>query len=119
VMSGFLEGAAREFYLRLAREAYEGVLGSGGAAGDVPLKLARVHLLLGGIAQAADLLDELARERPDDLDVRLARMEVIYEFGDLRELRLYARRALPKVPDDAPERALFEWWAAEEAGFAH
>ncbi|MEW6636103.1 MAG: tetratricopeptide repeat protein, partial [Actinomycetota bacterium] len=110
--SGFLEGPARDHYLELAREAFEGAMESGD--GSLPLRLARVHLMLGEIAEAARLLDELSRRHPDDAEVRLLRMEVIYEFGDFRELSVYARRALPSLPEDSGRRPVVAWWAGEE-----
>ncbi len=111
-LSGFLEGPARDHYLELAREAFEGAMESGD--GSLPLRLARVHLMLGEIAEAARLLDELSRRHPDDAEVRLLRMEVIYEFGDFRELSVYARRALPSLPEDSGRRPVVAWWAGEE-----
>ncbi|GAA1147984.1 MULTISPECIES: protein kinase domain-containing protein [Streptomyces violaceusniger group] len=46
--------------------------GSGASSWQVRLLLARVHLERGDLAAARDLLDTLARERPDDTDVRAA-----------------------------------------------
>lgn len=46
--------------------------GSGASSWQVQLFLARVHLERGDLAAARDLLDALARERPDDTDVRAA-----------------------------------------------
>ncbi|MBB4787198.1 WD40 repeat domain-containing serine/threonine protein kinase [Streptomyces rapamycinicus] len=46
--------------------------GSGASSWQVRLFLARVHLERGDLAAARDLLDALARERPDDTDVRAA-----------------------------------------------
>ncbi|MFJ6122818.1 protein kinase [Streptomyces sp. NPDC092129] len=46
--------------------------GSGASSLQVQLFLARVHLERGDLAAARDLLDTLARERPDDTDVRAA-----------------------------------------------
>ncbi len=113
-LSGFLEGATRDYYLELAREAFEDVLEVDPDDHRISLRLARVHLMLGNIAEASAALDELARRRPDDVEVRLARMEVIYQFGDFRELSIYARRVLPAVPEGAEERELIEWWAYTE-----
>ncbi|MGW7595246.1 tetratricopeptide repeat protein, partial [Streptomyces rubiginosohelvolus] len=45
---------------------------SGASSWQVRLFLARVHLERGDLAAAHDLLDALARERPDDTDVRAA-----------------------------------------------
>ncbi|WP_406259910.1 protein kinase [Actinacidiphila glaucinigra] len=46
--------------------------GSGASSWQVQLFLARVHLERGDLAAARDLLHALARERPDDTDVRAA-----------------------------------------------
>ena len=110
-LSGFLEGVTRDYYLELALDAFENTLEVGPHPDRLFLQLARVHLLLGNIAEAAALLDDLARKRPDDVDVRLARMEVIFEFGDFRELSIYAQGALRSFPGDDGMGELAEWWA--------
>ncbi len=110
-VSGFLEGVSREYYLDLAREMFENTLEVSPRPDRITLELARVHLLLGNIAQAAALLDDLAERQPNDANLYLARMEVIYEFGDFRELSTYARRVLPHVLGDNVQSELVEWWA--------
>lgn len=115
-MSGFLEGTARDYYLELAREAFESALEESPDPDRLKLQLARTHLMLGNIVDASLLLDELAQKNPADADVHLARMEVIYAFGDFRELSIYAERARSGLesnaaPGDATTRELIEWWA--------
>lgn len=110
-VSGFLEGVSRDYYLGLAREMFEDALEVSLHPDRIALELARVHLLLGNIAQAAALLDELAERQPNDASLHLARMEVVYEFGDFRELSTYARRVLPHVLGDNVQSELVEWWA--------
>ncbi len=110
--SGFLEGVTRDFYLDLARQAFEEALPASPDPDAVAFRLARVHLLLGNIAEAAALLDDLGRRRPADPDLHALRLDVIYQFGDLRELVVYARRALAGLPEDAEARELVAWWAA-------
>ncbi len=110
-LSGFLEGVTRDYYLDLALGAFENALEVSLHPDRLSLQLARVHLLLGSVAEAAALLDDLARKRPNDVDVRLARMEVIYEFGDFRELSIYAQKSLSSLAGDGEMRELAEWWA--------
>lgn len=110
--SGFLEGVTRDYYLDLARAAYESAIPISPHPEKLIPRLAHVHLFLGNIAEAASLLDDLVRRQPADLEVHLLRMEVIYLFGDYRELAIYAQKALAGLPDDAPERELIEWWAS-------
>ncbi|WP_172620767.1 HEAT repeat domain-containing protein [Rubrobacter xylanophilus] len=117
-LSGLLEDAARDYYLRMACEEYEAALRAGAGKGRNGLRLARAHLGLGEIAQAAGLLDELGRERPDDPEVHLLRMETIFDFGDLRELKTYARRVLGRLPEGSEARELAGWWAGEAEGGA-
>jgi hypothetical protein len=78
----------------------------------VQRRLARVHLLLGHIVEAAALLDGLVLRHSADPELHLLRMEVIYQFGDLRELMIYASRALAAMPAEAEGRELAEWWAS-------
>jgi len=111
VLSGFLEGVSRDYYLELAREEYDQVLEAHPHHDRLALDLAKVHLLLGNIANASAILEDLALGRPDSVDVHLARMEVIYEFGDFRELSVYARRALPGVAESADVHELVQSWA--------
>ena len=111
VLSGFLEGVSRDYYLELAREEYDQVLEAHPHHDRLALDLAKVHLLLGNIANASVILEDLALGRPDSVDVHLARMEVIYEFGDFRELSVYARRILPGVPESVDMHELVKWWA--------
>jgi polysaccharide biosynthesis protein PelE len=111
VLSGFLEGVSRDYYLELAREEYDEVLEAHPHHDRLALDLAKVHLLLGNIANASAILEDLALGRPDSVDVHLARMEVIYEFGDFRELSVYARRALPGFAESADVHELVQWWA--------
>ncbi|CAA9405047.1 MAG: hypothetical protein AVDCRST_MAG22-1487 [uncultured Rubrobacteraceae bacterium] len=113
-LSGFLEGTTRDYYLELARQAFEDALEVSPHTDRLTLRLARVHLMLGNIAQAAAILDDLARRKPNDATVHQIRMEVIYQFGDFRELSVYARRVLARVPEGSEARELVEWWA--EAG---
>jgi tetratricopeptide (TPR) repeat protein len=110
-LSGFLEGVTRDYYLDLALQAFDDALEVSPQPDRLALQRARVHLLLGEIVEAAVALDDLARRHPTDADVRVARMEVIYEFGDFRELSVYARRALPDFSGDGELRDLLEWWA--------
>ncbi|MDP9427132.1 MAG: HEAT repeat domain-containing protein [Actinomycetota bacterium] len=111
VFSGFLEGPTRDYYLELAREAYERAMEVSPDPDRLAVDLARVHMMLGDIAESSMMLDELARRRPEDATVQITRMEVMYEFGDFRELHVYARRTLPQIPDEAEARELVEWWA--------
>ncbi len=113
-LSGLLEGAARDYYLRMACEEYEAALRAGAARRRNGLRLARAHIGLGEIAQAAALLDELGREHPEDPELHLLRMEAIFDFGDLRELRTYARRTLGRLPQGSEARRLAGWWAGED-----
>lgn len=113
-LSGFLEGATRDYYLELAYEAFEDALEAIPDDHRLIVRLARVHLMLGNIAEASAMLDDLARRTPEDVEVRLARMEVIYQFGDFRELSIYARRTLPTIPEGAEARELIEWWAGTD-----
>ena len=110
-VSGFLEGVSRDYYLGLALEMFEDALKISPHPDRITLELARVHLLLGNIAQAAALLDDLAERRPNDASLYLARMEVIYEFGDFSELSSYARRVLPHIQGHDVPSELVEWWA--------
>jgi sugar/nucleoside kinase (ribokinase family) len=110
-VSGFLEGVTRDYYLNLARQAFEAALAGSTAPDRLQQRLARVHLLLGNIAEAAALLDELAGRQPTEAAIHLLRMEVIYQFGDMRELALYARRARPPLSGIAEGDELLEWWA--------
>jgi len=112
-LSGLLEGAARDYYLQMACREYEEALRAGAQRRRNALRLARAHLGLGEIAQAAGLLDELGSERPDDPEVHLLRMEAIFDFGDLRELGVYARRVLGRLPEGSEARELAAWWAGE------
>ena len=115
--SGFLDGAARDYYLELAREALEEAAAAHPDPDRLTPALARTHLMLGNIAYAASLLDDLLRERPGDVEVHLLRMEVIYEFGDFRELSIYSRRTLERLPRrtvDKEARERIEWWAGRE-----
>jgi hypothetical protein len=93
-LSGFLEGVTREYYLDVARQEFEAALPSSSDPDGVQRRLARVHLLLGHIVEAAALLDGLVLRHSADPELHLLRMEVIYQFGDLRELMIYASRAL-------------------------
>jgi hypothetical protein len=112
VLSGFLEGAPRDYYLGLTRRALEKALEASPHSDQLTSDLARVHLMLGDIANASVMLEDLVRTRPGDPNVHLARMEIIYEFGDFRELSVYARRAIQKVlGKDAESRELIDWWA--------
>ncbi len=113
-LSGFLEGVTRDYYLDLALRAFEEALEVSPHPDRLAVQRARVHLLLGNVVEAAMELDDLARRHPTDADVRVARMEVIYEFGDFRELSVYARGALPAFSGDDELRELIGWWA--EAG---
>ncbi|WP_329032070.1 protein kinase [Streptomyces sp. NBC_01725] len=76
--------------------------GSGESSWQVQLFLARVHLERGDIAAARDLLDALARERPDDTDVRAAlRVAASGTVGDARHAGTRVFRepfALPFAP---------------------
>jgi hypothetical protein len=110
-VSGFLEGVTREYYLDLARRAFETALPASAVSDRLQQRLAQVHLLLGNIAEAAALLDELAERHPTEAAVHLLRMEAIYQFGDVRELAVYARRALPALSGVAEGSELLEWWA--------
>lgn len=134
-VSGFLEGVTRDYYLDLARQMFEEARATSPRPEAVIRRLAQVHLLLRNIAEAAALLDQLARQRAPDPELHLLRMDVAYQFGDFRELAVYARRVLPSAGDgrDAPvpgaaagdghqpgalpsggdidARALIAWWA--------
>ena len=110
--SGFLEGVTREYYLDLSRQTFEEALPISSAPDGVQRRLAHVHLLLGNIAEAALLLEDLAAERPDDVDIHLLRMDAIYQFHNFRELALYAQRTLPAIATESDEAELLEWWAA-------
>jgi hypothetical protein len=111
-VSGFLEGVTREYYLDLARQTFEEALPTSGAPDAVRRRLAYIHLLLGNIAEAALLLEDLAAARPDDLDVHLLRMDAIYQFRDFRELALYAQRTVHAASIESDEAELIEWWAS-------
>lgn len=116
VLGGFLQGAAAEHYLRLAKEAFERAMEVHEDPDSLVPPLARTHLMLGEIPLAAALLDELAEKQPPTADVHLLRMDVAYRFGSFREVSVYARRALADFPEGEPEaRALAAWWAGEEA----
>lgn len=110
-LSGFLEGVTRDYYLGLALRAFEDAMEVSPDPDRLAVPKARVHLLLGNIVEAAVALDDLARKHPTDAKVRAARMEVIYEFGDFRELSVYAQRTLPNFSGDEETRDLIEWWA--------
>jgi hypothetical protein len=110
-VSGFLEGVTRTYYLDLARERFEDALRVSPNPDDAVRRLAQVHLLLGNIAEAAVLLEDLGRKYPSDVDIHLLRMEVIYQFGDFRELCVYAGRTLPGVPAAMDGHELVQWWA--------
>lgn len=110
-VSGFLEGVTRDYYLNLARQSFEAALAGGAAPDRLWQRLARVHLLLGNIAEAAALLDELAARGAQEVALHLLRMEVIYQFGDLRELTIYAQRARGRLGSNAEGHELVEWWA--------
>lgn len=113
--SGFLEGVTRDYYLEMARESFDEALPLSEDPDEVVRHLALVHMLLGNLAESALLLEDLVRKRPEDIELHLLRMEVIYQFGDFRELTIYAERALAHVPaDEAEGRELLAWWA--EAG---
>lgn len=45
-------------------------------------------------------------------------METIFDFGDLRELKTYARRVLGRLPEGSEARELAGWWAGEAEGGA-
>ncbi|MBI3969542.1 MAG: hypothetical protein HY329_28190 [Chloroflexi bacterium] len=109
--SGFLEGVTRAYYLDLARQSYEQSLSLSTERGERLLRLARSHLLMGNIAEAAFILDEQARQQPASVDVHLLRMNVIFQFGDFRELAIYAGRALSSIAPETETRELIEWWA--------
>ncbi len=111
-VSGFLEGVTREYYLDLARQTFEEALATSRAPDEVRRRLAHVHLLLGNIAEAALLLEDLAAAQPDNLDIHLLRMDAIYQFRDFRELTLYAQRTLPAITSESDEAELLEWWAS-------
>ena len=113
-LSGFLEGVTRDYYLDLARGAFEDALEVSQRPDELILQLARVHLLLGNTAEATGLLDEVAQRRPDDTTVHLARMEAAYESGNLGELSAYARQTLPSFSGNDAARELVEWWAGED-----
>lgn len=117
-LSGFLEGVTRDYYLDLSRDTFEEVLPVTEDPDGVMRRLARVYLLQGSIGEAAALLDDLARRYPADVDVHLLRMDVIYQFGDFRELTTYARRAVNELGSapEADSEGIIPWWA--EAGQA-
>lgn len=110
-LSGFLEGVTRDYYLDLARQALEQAVEASPHPDQLTLKLARVHLLVGNIAEATELLDDLAGRLPDDTGVHLARMEVAFRSGAYQDLHLYARQALPSFSGDVATREAVEWWA--------
>ena len=110
-VSGFLEGVTREYYLDLARQTFEEALATSRAPDEVQRRLAQVHLLLGNIAEAALLLDELTAAQPDNLDIHLLRMNAIYQFRDFRELAVYAQRRLSGVTAESDDAELLKWWA--------
>lgn len=112
VLSGFLEGATRDFYLELTCQALEAALETSLYPDRIALDLARMHLMLGNIAHAVAILDDLAYRQPDDADVHLVRMEVIYEFGDFRELSVYAQRVLSIIGEGSEWHDLVEWWSS-------
>jgi hypothetical protein len=110
-LSGFLEGVTRDYYLDLAREAFETAVGRSADPDAVLRRLARVTLLQGSIAEAAAILDELGSRHPEDDELCLLRMDSIYRFGDFRELVVYARRAEPAIAPDTESHELVAWWA--------
>jgi polysaccharide biosynthesis protein PelE len=110
-LSGFLEGVTREYYLDLAREAFENAAEHSADPDAVLRRLARVMLLQGSVGEAAAIIDELARRRPEDDDLRMLRMDSIYRFGDFRELVTYARREEPALTPGSESRELAVWWA--------
>ncbi len=110
-LSGFLEGVTREYYLDLAREAFENAAGHSADSDAVLRRLARVTLLQGSIGEAAAILDELGRRHPADDDLRMLRMDSIYRFGDFRELVTYARREEPALTLGSESREIAAWWA--------
>jgi hypothetical protein len=112
-LSGFLEGVTKDYYLDMARETLENVLPDAADPDGVKLRLARVCSLQGSIGEAAALLDELARSHPTDAEIHLLRMDVIFQFGDFRELASYAGRVADAVgsTSDANPDGIIPWWA--------
>ncbi len=110
-LSGFLEGVTRDYYLDLARDAFETAVERSSNPDAVLRRLARVTLLQGSIGEAAAILDELGRRHPEDDELRLLRMDSIYRFGDFRELVTYARRAEPAIAPGTESHEIVAWWA--------
>jgi hypothetical protein len=111
VASGLLDLAGSRHYLDQAVEAYTLASRLHPRQHRLALAIGRAYLDTGDLVTARHYLEYAEHGDTEQVDARLALMELAFRAGAWNELASSAVSMLAEVPADHPDRQLVNWWA--------
>ncbi len=115
IFSGLLDDDIVPIYMKKIIEILELHVDTFGTDLDVVKHLARCYMKQGKGKETLDLLQEVARENPDDVEIQFTLMNYFYEEGDLVQVKNLAM-IIDSIGDNISEeqRKRIQFWIQDE-----